>query len=155
MNKEQPMGEVSGTVSEESLNFDAAEITNGSLTKFKDVKSLEEAYINLQSEFTRKCQKLSELEKENSNLKEVENKTTEQKLEPFYEKAEWNDYVKQFLKDNDSAKNYATDDSDIGVVLLVEVPDMNRLYVDTTDMYDGIGEIIRGIETPHYYNNDT
>ena len=30
--------------------------------KFKDVKSLEEAYINLQSEFTRKCQKLSELE---------------------------------------------------------------------------------------------
>lgn len=109
MNKEQPMGEVSGTVSEESLNFDAAEITNGSLTKFKDVKSLEEAYINLQSEFTRKCQKLSELEKENSNLKEVENKTTEQKLEPFYEKAEWNDYVKQFLKDNDSAKNYATD----------------------------------------------
>lgn len=109
MNKEQPMGEVSGTVSEESLNFDAAEITNGSLTKFKDVKSLEEAYINLQSEFTRKCQKLSELEKENSNLKEVENKTTEQKLEPFYEKPEWNDYVKQFLKDNDSAKNYATD----------------------------------------------
>ena len=109
MNKEQPMGEVSGTVSEESLGFDAAEITNGSLTKFKDVKSLEEAYINLQSEFTRKCQKLSELEKENSNLKEVENKTTEQKLEPFYEKAEWNDYVKQFLKDNDSAKNYATD----------------------------------------------
>ena len=52
------------------------------------------------------------------------------------------------------AKNYATDDSDIGVVLLVEVPDMNKLYVDTTDMYDGIGEIIRGIETPYYYNND-
>ena len=52
------------------------------------------------------------------------------------------------------AKNYATDDSDIGVVLLVEVPDMNKLYVDTTDMYDGISEIIRGIETPHYYNND-
>lgn len=34
-----------------------------SLGKFKSEQSLLEAYNNLQAEFTRKCQKLSELEK--------------------------------------------------------------------------------------------
>ncbi len=34
--------------------------------KFKDAKSLLDAYNNLQSEFTRKCQKLAEIQKENN-----------------------------------------------------------------------------------------
>lgn len=38
------------------------------LGKFKDATSLLEAYQNLESEFTRKCQKLSELQKENEKL---------------------------------------------------------------------------------------
>ena len=70
MNKEQPLSEVSGTVSEESIVELSADNTLGSLNKFKDVKSLQEAYVNLQSEFTRKCQKLSELEKDNLKLKD-------------------------------------------------------------------------------------
>ena len=35
------------------------------LGKFKDAKTLLDAYNSLQSEFTRKCQKLAEFQKEN------------------------------------------------------------------------------------------
>lgn len=55
---------------EEQVNItevkDNEEVTpissNGSIGKFKDTESLLVAYNNLQAEFTRKCQKLSELE---------------------------------------------------------------------------------------------
>ena len=39
-----------------------------SLGKFKDVKSLYDAYKSLKSEFTRRCQRLKELERENERL---------------------------------------------------------------------------------------
>lgn len=39
-----------------------------SLGKFKDVKSLFDAYNSLQAEFTRRCQKVKELERENERL---------------------------------------------------------------------------------------
>lgn len=39
-------------------------IADGSIGKFKDTESLLNAYNSLQAEFTRKCQKLSELEKQ-------------------------------------------------------------------------------------------
>lgn len=100
MNREQPKNEASSNLSEENLVIGAADAISGSQNKFKDVKDLEEAYLNLQSEFTRKCQKLSELEKENSKIKNVE---------PFYQKAEWGDYVKQFLQSNNHANNYASE----------------------------------------------
>ena len=105
MNKEQPNSELSSNVSEESLVLSAADNTLGSLNKFKDVKSLEEAYVNLQSEFTRKCQKLSEVERENSRFREQ--KTENSNLEPCFEKADWNEQVKAFLTQNPSAQNYA------------------------------------------------
>ena len=55
---EQPIPET-----EENLS---AENQEGSiLGKFKDAKTLLNAYNSLQSEFTRKCQKLAELQKEN------------------------------------------------------------------------------------------
>lgn len=43
----------------------ALDAENGSLGKFKNTESLLNAYNNLQAEFTRKCQKLKELEKTN------------------------------------------------------------------------------------------
>lgn len=43
-------------------NIATSETDNGSIGKFKDVQSLLSAYNNLQAEFTRKCQKVSELE---------------------------------------------------------------------------------------------
>ena len=42
------------------------------LGKFKDVSALERAYEHLQAEFTRRSQKLRELEKEVENFKEAE-----------------------------------------------------------------------------------
>lgn len=41
---------------------------NLSIGKFKDVKSLFDAYNSLQAEFTRRCQKVKELERENERL---------------------------------------------------------------------------------------
>ncbi len=104
MNKEQPIDILSSNVSEESDVFCAEDRTIGSLQKFKDVKSLEEAYVNLQSEFTRKCQKLSELEKENSKINGNSNV-----LEPCFEKPDWQNRIQTFLSENPSAKNYATE----------------------------------------------
>ena len=66
---EQPSLEISNNL----------EIQDGSmLGKFKDAKSLLEAYNSLESEFTRKCQKLAELQKENENYSK---KITEFNLE--------------------------------------------------------------------------
>ena len=100
--KEQPISEVSDQFSAESVVVGSADNTVGSLNKFKDVKSLEEAYVNLQSEFTRKCQKLSELEKDNSK-----------NLDPFYEKAEWKQSVSSFLERNPNAQKYAGEIMDV------------------------------------------
>ena len=68
LNVEQPCGEISAKVeatnAELSENMSAQEIPAGSTkSKFKDVAALISAYENLQAEFTKKCQKLSELEK--------------------------------------------------------------------------------------------
>ncbi len=51
----------------------------GNFGKFKDAKGLLEAYNSLQSEFTRRCQKVKELEREIENLKNSEqvNNTSE------------------------------------------------------------------------------
>ncbi len=100
--KEQPISEVSDQFSAESVVVGSADNAVGSLNKFKDVKSLEEAYVNLQSEFTRKCQKLSELEKDNSK-----------NLDPFYEKAEWKQSVSSFLERNPNAQKYAGEIMDV------------------------------------------
>ncbi|MDE6583283.1 MAG: hypothetical protein K2K31_01370, partial [Clostridia bacterium] len=61
--------------------------------KFKSVEDLYNAYNNLQSEFTRKCQRLSELEKD-----KTVSITAEEKLDADF---------KQFLLDNQEAFAYA------------------------------------------------
>lgn len=48
--------------SENMENSGVKEKADGSIGKFKNTESLLSAYNNLQAEFTRKCQKLSELE---------------------------------------------------------------------------------------------
>lgn len=100
--KEQPTSEVTDQFSAESNVVGSADNTVGSLNKFKDVKSLEEAYVNLQSEFTRKCQRLSELEKDNSKS-----------LDPFYESAEWKQSVSSFLERNPNAQKFAGEIMDV------------------------------------------
>lgn len=62
--------------------------------KFKTADALYEAYKNLQAEFTKKCQKLSEFEKD----KTEESKPSQEELE---------DGLSSFLFENADAKNYS------------------------------------------------
>ena len=107
-NREQPDEILVGLGSEEQLISEAGEqILNGSQSKFKDVKSLEQAYLNLQSEFTRKCQRLSELEKSSGdNLLESKNLENNK---PFYETESRQESVNNFLKQNPNANEFASE----------------------------------------------
>ena len=90
--------------------------------KFEDVESLRNAYENLEKEFTRKSQLLSDFQKkanetsldsqkeEEKSLTEVENLSEENKIDnslPFWQREDWNQQVANFLKDNPLAKNHA------------------------------------------------
>ena len=63
---------------------DALGVTENCYGKFKDLNGLLNAYNSLQSEFTRRSQKVKELEREISLLKEDKSK-----LEPSFSKEEW------------------------------------------------------------------
>lgn len=66
------------------------------LGKFKDAQSLLSAYNNLQAEFTKKCQKLSELEKQNSNQETA-----------VFEFDDWQNQVSSFVNTHKDAKRFA------------------------------------------------
>ena len=66
--------------------------------KFKDAQSLLEAYNNLQAEFTRKCQKLSELEK-----------TQQSEAVPVFSKEDWQNKVSDFVNTHSEAKKFASE----------------------------------------------
>lgn len=116
-NREQPDKISVGLGSEEQVEVEADEqILNGSQSKFKDVKSLEQAYLNLQSEFTRKCQRLSELEKssgDNLLTKNASDSTSESEnvkvSKPFYEMEGWQESVNNFLTNHPDASEFASE----------------------------------------------
>ncbi len=92
--EEQPSKQVEQTQNEaQTISTDGS-----SLGKFKDQESLLEAYNNLQAEFTRKCQKLSKLEKEMSN-----------QTGPVYEEKDWQQRVSDFLSTHAEAKKFASE----------------------------------------------
>lgn len=66
-------------------------------TKFKSVEDLEKAYNALQKEFTRRCQRLSKLEKELAEQPQMREETPE----------EWKGKVDKFFKENPHAKPFA------------------------------------------------
>lgn len=88
---------------EEGIALEAA--IGSSYGKFKDAESLFSAYNNLQAEFTKKCQKLSELEK--SEVQDVEQN------QPIFLSENWNEKVSGFLETNSEAGEYANEISDI------------------------------------------
>ena len=94
---EQPEKEPANDEIEVSVESDSGSPTDNSCEgygKFKTPEALLEAYNNLQAEFTRKCQKLSEFEKE----KTVEKNLSEDEI---------NDGLSKFLEKNSDAKNYS------------------------------------------------
>ena len=96
-NREQPMEEQTNALNkaeDESVASDIGSQNNGSAGeygKFKSPEALLDAYNNLEKEFTRKCQRLSELEKDKTEEKEIS-------LE---------DKFSQFLSENTDATGYS------------------------------------------------
>lgn len=73
--------------------------------KFKTVDELIKAYESLQSEFTKKCQALSELKKNN----ESDNAPSV----PPYENSDWQEKVDEFLLNHPLAKKFSREISEI------------------------------------------
>ena len=75
------------------------------LGKFKDSEALLDAYNELQSEFTRKCQKLSDTEKK---LQDVTSSSTG-KEEDNQNKFAWEDKIDEFLQSHKNASSLVED----------------------------------------------
>ena len=102
---EQPKTEETVQVTEVKENIEGTldSSFNGSqFGKFKDAESLLTAYNNLQAEFTRKCQKVSELEKEKENTKILDEL-------PIFEQDTWQEKVSSFLNNHADAKQFASE----------------------------------------------
>ncbi len=86
---------------------------NGSTGKFKSQAELLKAYKNLEAEFTRKSQKLKELEKALSEKdgvdSDVEDAKEQTEITPSYLKEDWELKVGEFLENNPNAKNFASE----------------------------------------------
>jgi len=109
--KEQPnqVVDAQAATAENKILGENSPLDEGSLpSKFKSTESLVEAYNALQAEFTRKSQKLSEVSKELSQVKENAGK----KPTPLYERENWEKTVEEFFTTNPSAKEYATEISE-------------------------------------------
>ena len=116
---EQPNQEVAI----EQENKDALE-TSASLGKFKDVNALLEAYNNLESEFTKRCQKVKELEAKLTVAdKEQSPARTESKSQELSSE-EKDDVLKSYLREVLSKKQRAIvlDGAGIGVKTPAERP---------------------------------
>src|SRR5574344_1951656 len=107
--REQPTSEIlssdQGVVEQQNDSIaQDSQISSGSLQgKFKTVESMQKAYENLEKEFTKKCQRVKELEKA-----ETENITI-----PEYAKEDWQEKVENFFETNSNAKIYASEISDV------------------------------------------
>lgn len=71
--------------------------------KFKNANDLLDAYNNLQSEFTRKCQRLSELE----------SSASDKEVSPQYTSDSWQMQIDGFLEAHPDAKQYAKEIADV------------------------------------------
>ncbi len=99
--------ELEGSQVQEDMQHSEAE--NGeTVGKFKDANALLEAYNNLEKEFTKKCQRLSELEKDKIKEEEELDKKVEEKLALFLssngEATNYKDELVEKVKSDDSLK---------------------------------------------------
>ena len=126
------MNEQNGEQIEQSAHTEASEQLKGasdqtvSLGKFKDVNALLNAYNSLQSEFTKRCQKLKELEeklavdKATAPTEEDEGKTQGAVLSEEDKNEILKDYVKSVMGLKQSAVIFT--DSGIGVKTPADKP---------------------------------
>ncbi len=98
---------------------DSLSLNGSPIGKFKSVDALYSAYNNLQAEFTKKCQKLSELQKEIGCKEEAIETTNQDSSLPYSEATRpldktydyladtWDAKVEEFLKEHPEAKTKA------------------------------------------------
>lgn len=84
------------------LSTTSSEDVGSQFGKFKDAESLLDAYNNLQAEFTRKCQKLSEFEKQEKQRENLDH-------QPVFDKDDWQQQVSLFLSKHEDAKKFASE----------------------------------------------
>lgn len=102
---EQPAQTEVHAVATDGVN--GTEMSVGSpLGKFKDSAKLLDAYNELQGAFTRKCQKLSEVEKK---LQEMGESNGASEVDLSTEEFAWNKNIKEFLQSHQNAKNLVED----------------------------------------------
>jgi len=104
-NKEQVNPEIGAEVIEspvcETENIESVKEEETSLGKFRDSEALLKAYNSLQAEFTRKSQRLKELEnKEDSDKAEAPDSS------PVYLSADWQKQVQEFIIKNPIGEKY-------------------------------------------------
>ena len=110
------------------------------LGKFKDSESLLNAYNELQSEFTRKCQKLSETEKklQETNTNQVSGDENSVSQDEFA----WNNNVSEFLQSHKNAES-----------LVEEITEEIMKNTDLKNSPDGLEKayikVIENKYTPH------
>ena len=99
---------------ESAIGQSAEKFGLGSNSKFKTVDDLNNAYNNLQAEFTKKCQSLKELERsiENGNVPRYKLDSWNTELSDFFEKypgakEHSNEIAKSLLENEELAKKIA------------------------------------------------
>lgn len=108
--EDNDFGSSTGETDINKVEFDDSKAERGvPIGKFKDVEDLYQAYTNLQSEFTRKCQKLSELEKDKTAILISNEEKFENDFKVFLSKNQeaflYADEIKSKVLQDESLKN--------------------------------------------------
>lgn len=113
------------------------------IEKFKNAKALMEAYKSLQSEFTKKCQKLSEYEHKQDNAQApcYEREDWRKSVDAFFEKRpdakEFNKEIMQVLiSDNELSRSNSPLEMAYSLVLKKYVDDKEKFFKDDTNFVD-------------------
>ena len=105
--REQPASLLATALDKADENEVAGRVgSQDNLGKFKSVQALMDAYESLQSEFTKKCQQLSQYQKDKTDTSE-DKQNSEEKVEDQNEEGFNQEEFVQFLSDNDRAREYA------------------------------------------------
>lgn len=104
--REQPIEEPVDALNKANEQSTVSEVGSQTLElgKFKSVEALLDAYNNLQSEFTKKCQMLSQIQKDKLDLIDENLKRNDNIIENQEEENE--DQLNTFLSQNDEAKSF-------------------------------------------------
>lgn len=121
-------------------NIETEMQTGSPIGKFKDAKKLLDAYNELQSEFTRKCQKLSDAEKKLQEVSSIEN--NQNNKDNTSNEFAWKDKVAEFLQSHSKA-------SDMMEEIANEIVGDDNLSVSPDGLEKAYSKVIERKYIPH------